>query len=237
MRHLTAALLLPLAACSIGGSDDAGAQSTGQGGQRAWQLEGFEKVELAGRDDVEVRVGQGFSVRAEGPSEVLDQLRIDKDGDTLEIGRRNGSSSNTGKARILVTLPRMVGASMAGSGSMRIDRAGGARFETEVAGSGTVQIGQIQADELEIEIAGSGTVRAAGAAKSLTVEIAGSGNVEAAGLTANAAEVSIAGSGDVRATVNGRAKVEIMGSGDVDLGQGARCDVTKMGSGNVRCGG
>lgn len=223
-----------LGACSVGA--DSGTAGSGQGGQRSWQVDGFEKIELAGSDDVEVRVGQAFSVRAEGPEAVLDVLRIDKDGNTLEIRRRNNSRVS-GKARVLVTLPRLTATSLAGSGNMRVDRAGGAKFESEVAGSGNLEIGQVQADEVSVEIAGSGTVRASGGAKKLDVSIAGSGNLDATGLTANAAEVSIAGSGNVRATVNGQAEVNIMGSGDVDLGGAARCKVNKMGSGSVRCGG
>jgi len=234
MRPIALTFLVLLGGCSFGGSD--GIAGQGSGTQRSWRADGFEKVELAGSDDVDVRVGQAFSVRADGPAEVLDRLRIETDGDTLEIGRKRGDTV-AGKARITVTLPRITGASVAGSGNMRIDRAGGAGFEGSLAGSGNLQLGQLQADAATLNIAGSGTARLAGAAKSLEVSIAGSGDVDAPQLTANEAEISIAGSGNVRATVNGRAEVNIMGSGDVDLGTGAKCQVSKMGSGSVRCGG
>lgn len=235
MRPIAYALLATLAACSIGSDDGVAAQ--GQGTQRSFAVDGFEKVELAGSDDVDVRVGQAFSVRAEGPAEVLDRLRIEKDGDTLEIGRKRGDSSVRGKARVIVTLPRLAGASVAGSGNMQVDRAGGAKFDGSLAGSGNLQVGQLQADAVELSIAGSGTARAAGATKKLDIDIAGSGNIDAPRLTADEAKVNIAGSGNVRAVVNGAAEVNIMGSGDVDLGQGARCKVSKMGSGAARCGG
>ena len=235
MRPIAYALLATLAACSIGSGDGVAAQ--GSGTQRSFPIDGFEKVELAGSDDVVVRVGPAFSVRAEGPAEVLDRLRIEKDGDTLEVGRKRDSGYVRGKARVLVTMPRIVGAAVAGSGNMQVDRAGGAKFDGSLAGSGNLQIGQLRADEVEFSVAGSGTARVAGAAKKLEVNIAGSGSIDAPQLTANEAEVSIAGSGNVRATVNGRAEVNMMGSGDVDLGARASCKVSKMGSGSVRCGG
>jgi len=235
MRFAALLLLGALGACSIGG--DEGVPAQGSGTARTFAVDGFEKVELAGSDDVVVRVGQAFAIRAEGPAEVLDRLRIEKNGDTLEIGRKRGGTDVRGKARVIVTLPRLVGAAVAGSGDMQVDRAGGSSFEGSLAGSGNLGVGQLQADEAGFSIAGSGTARVAGAAKKLEVNIAGSGNLDAGGLTANAAEVSIAGSGNVRATVNGAAEVNIMGSGNVDLGQGARCETSKMGSGSVRCGG
>jgi len=237
-------IALPLAAalvvggCSVhAGEDDApGIAPSGTGTQRSYAADGFTKIELAGADQVEVRVGPAFSVRAQGPADVLDRLRIETEGDTLEIGRKR-NTSGSGVARILVTLPRLAGTSLAGSGTMTVDRVEGGTLEAEVAGSGTLRFAALAVDGLEADIAGSGTLAAAGTAGRLDLDIAGSGSVDARGLTARGADVSIAGSGNVRATVNGDAEVEIMGSGDVDLGQGARCKVEKMGSGNVRCGG
>lgn len=226
---------LPLAACD-GAMGDAGVEAEGTGTARTYAVDGFEKVELAGSDDVEVRVGPAFSVRAEGPAAVLEQLRIDRDDDTLDIGRRENAPRVEGKARVIVTMPKMSGAVIAGSGAMRVDRMSGDDTSVEIAGSGNLTFGQVAAQKLAVEIAGSGTLRAAGTVRTLEVDIAGSGDVDAGGLLASGADVSIAGSGNVRATVNGDAKVSVMGSGDVDLGAGARCRTEKMGSGNVRCG-
>ena len=233
-----AAALFALAGCSVssGEDDDAGIRPSGAGTQRSFAAADFSTIELAGADDVDVRVGPAFSVRAEGAAEVLDRLRIETDGDTLEIGRKRGASGE-GKARILVTLPRLAGASLAGSGTMTVDRVQGGDLKAELAGSGQLRFRQLGVETLDVDIAGSGSLTATGTARDLDLDIAGSGDFDARGLTATGAEVSIAGSGNVRATVNGRAEVNIMGSGDVDLGSGAKCQVSKMGSGDVRCGG
>jgi hypothetical protein len=235
MNYILILSALALAACD-GQMGDAGVQAQGAGTARTYAVDGFEKVELAGSDDVDVRVGPAFSVRAEGPAAVLDQLRIDRDGDTIEIGRRENAPRVDGKARVIVTMPNIAGAVLAGSGTMRVDRVSGDKANVEIAGSGNLMLGQIAVQQMAVEIAGSGTLRAGGTVRTLDVDIAGSGNVDAGGLLASSADVSIAGSGNVRATVNGDAKVSIMGSGDVDLGAGARCQTEKMGSGNVRCG-
>jgi len=241
MRALVlAALMLPLSACHTSAEDDGpGIAAQGSGTQRSFTVSDFSKIEAAGADDVDVRVGSTYSVRAEGSAAALDDLRIDKKDNTLEIGRRHKGMGlrNHDKVKLFVTLPRLEGASVAGSGTVAVDRVEGTAFSAQVAGSGTLHVVNLAVDRVSADVAGSGDFKAAGTAKALDVNIAGSGNIDAPGLTAGTASVSIAGSGGVRATVNGTASVEIMGSGDVDLGPKARCTTSKLGSGSVRCGG
>lgn len=245
MRLVALIAALPLAACSFhGDSSDSkpGVAASGTGTSRTYQIADFTGVELRGSDDVDIRVGTGFSVRAEGPSEELDKLKIDKDGDTLRVGRIDGNNFHWGNGdrkgvKIFVTMPRIAAASIAGSGDMAIDRAEGQSFKGSSAGSGSLDIATLNVQSGDFSMAGSGDMKLAGTAKHLSVDIAGSGDIDAAGLKAEGAKVSIAGSGGVRADVTGPADVSVMGSGDVDLGKGAKCTTSKMGSGDVTCGG
>ena len=238
MRLIAIAMLAGLSACSFNSDDNEGPGVTGSGSgsARSFQIADFTAIDLRGADDIDVRVGTGFSVRAEGPAAELDRLRIAKEGSTLRIGRVNGMNwGKKEKVTVYVTLPRLAGADVSGSGTMSVDRVEGARFAAGVAGSGTLAVATMAVDAGVFSIAGSGDANVAGTARQLEVNVAGSGSLDAAALTASQASVSVAGSGDVRATVNGPAKVNVMGSGDVDLGRGADCSVTKMGSGTVRC--
>jgi hypothetical protein len=241
---LICAALLPLAACgnSMGGDADdgtPGVPAQGAGNTRTYAVADFTAIDLRGADDVDVRVGPGFSVRADGDPQLLDRLKISKVGTTLRIARVNTSGWNWSgdDAKISVTLPRLTEVSAAGSGDMVIDRVAVDAFRAAAAGSGSLAVGQLQAQRADVSLAGSGDVKLAGTAKELKISIAGSGDVDAGGLKASQADVSIAGSGSVRAEVDGPAKVNVMGSGDVDLGGKARCQASKMGSGSIRCGG
>ncbi len=239
MRTILMAALLPLAACGNMGDDDGGGiQGTGSGDARSFAVADFTRVDLAGSDDVDVRVGPAFSVRAEGKSDVLDRLKIEKDGDTLKIGRRNGGGFfQNGSAKVFVTMPAIAGANLAGSGDLTVDRAQGDTLKARLAGSGTMTFAQIAVGRADFAIAGSGDIDVAGSARELGVSIAGSGNVEGKDLSAERADVKVAGSGNVTARVKGPATVRAFGSGDVDLGPDARCDSKDVGSGDIRCGG
>lgn len=241
MKSVVLGLLVPLAACSFGSDSEArgtAIAAKGDGAVRTFQVADFTGVVLQGADDIDVRVGTGFSVRAEGASDDLDRLRIGKDGSTLSVGRKSRTGLNWSKGnkvKVFVTLPRLTEANIAGSGNMTVDRVEGSKFEGGIAGSGNLRIAALQVEDAEFSIAGSGDATAAGTAKALKIAIAGSGNVEGSKLQAQSASVEIAGSGNANAVVNGTATVDMIGSGDVDLGPNAGCTVSKLGSGTVRC--
>lgn len=239
MRSLILVAAFPLVACSLHSSakDDDGLASSSQGTARNYQVTDFTAVALRGPDDVAVTVGHNFVVRASGPSDQLDQLKITKDGDTLMIGRKSGSSGSISSRRIkvFVTMPSIAAATIAGSGDLSVDRAAVTSFKGTIAGSGDLSLGRIAVDDATFSIPGSGDITVAGTANTVSFTIAGSGDIDAAGLTAGNATVSTVGSGDVTARIIGNAKVSIVGSGDVNLGPDATCDVNKVGSGDVVC--
>lgn len=235
---LICAAALPLGACHATWEQNGHAvQPSGPAGSRAYAANNFTKVDLRGSDDVIVRIGTTFSVKADGPANVLDELEIRVDGDTLKVGRKDHNGwnwSNDGGVKITVTMPRMTAASVSGSGSMDVDRAEG-DFAGSIAGSGNLKVAQITGGAVDLSMAGSGDMTIAGTATRLKVASAGSGGIDAKGLTASSADVSVVGSGGVSGTVNGEAQVSILGSGDVDLGGGAHCNVSSMGSGDAHC--
>ena len=87
MRKLLLLAILPLAACTGGNGNNAaeavGAPASGGGTSRSYSVADFTGVDLRGSDDADVRVGGAFAVRAQGPADMLDQLIIEKKGDTL----------------------------------------------------------------------------------------------------------------------------------------------------------
>lgn len=206
--------------------------------QRNFPVSGFDSVGVGGADRVVVRAGGSYSVRAEGLPADLAELKVERKGGAIDIGRERGAWKRRGAkpVTVFVTMPRISGANVGGSGSIDIDRADAKAFEGNVGGSGSIVVARLSSDAATFNIGGSGEVRAAGRVRDLSVSIGGSGQVEAPALTAAQADVTVAGSGSVRALVAGEAEVTITGSGDVDLGPNARCAVTKMGSGRVTCG-
>lgn len=237
MRRTIILAALPLAACSVA-LGDAGVAGTGSGSARDFAVSGFTKVALTGSDNVRVRIGPQFAVHAEGPSETLDRLKIERDGDTLEIGRKStlGFSWSGHDATVTITMPAIRGASVTGSGDLTIDRATGEHFDGAATGSGNLAIAALDVKNGSFSVTGSGDIEARGKAQSLAMSVTGSGDLRLKGVDAQGATVSVMGSGNAAASVNGAATVNVMGSGDVDLGPKARCSTSKLGSSEVSCG-
>ena len=235
----TAALFLAMAACHD--RSDGEVRDAGPATDRNYTVGAFSKIAVAGGYDVTVTAGGAPGVHAHGGKAVLDDTDIVVENGTLKIRphQKNGIHWGWGrhdKVTVSVTgAGALAGAAIAGSGDVRIDRAGGAAFKGEVAGSGNLGIDALDAREVELSIAGSGGIRAAGKAGKADFNIAGSGDIDAPGLAATDASVSIAGSGNVTAHATGQADISILGSGDVTLTGGAKCTISKHGSGNVSC--
>jgi hypothetical protein len=264
MRHLVIATLgtLALAACGHAESGQGGS-AAGPSGQRSYAAADFSSVTLAGPYRVEIRPGAVFAVSASGPQDMLDDLKVEVDGGDLEIGRKSKSDWSfwhRGKPRdgvvVSVTMPRVDGLTLAGSGALSNAAPTGESFRATVAGSGELATGAIaartvsfklagsgdlkggalDAGETTIDITGSGNVSARGRAGKAQVKVAGSGNIDAAELIASDIDVKILGSGDVTIGATGKATVKTMGSGDVHIRGTHDCIVTKAGSGSVDCG-
>lgn len=224
-------------ACGRAHSEDAGPDTS-----RNYQVGNFQQIEVAGPYDVEVRTGANPSVSARGSEKLLEKTIVEVKGDKLVIhpekqkGWFHVGWSSRGKAHFVVTVPKLSGATIAGSGDIKVDKVQGDRFEGTVAGSGGINVASLDVQTVKLAIAGSGGVKAgAGKAQNADYDIAGSGDIDAGAVQTQQAKVSIAGSGSVRAHSSGTADVSIMGSGDVEMSGGAKCNVHKAGSGNVRC--
>jgi len=224
-------------ACSYHRSEDGGPTVS-----RNYQVGNFQKLEVAGPYEVEVRTGGNPGVSATGGERLLSQTAVEVRGDKLVIRPQEqhhffqwGFGSH-GKARFTVTVPQLSGAMIAGSGDINVDKVQGDAFEGTVAGSGDLAVASINVQALKLSIAGSGGLKVEGGkAQSGDYSIGGSGDIDASGIQTQQAKVSIAGSGSVKANAAATADVSIMGSGDVDVSGGAKCNVSKAGSGSVRC--
>ncbi len=237
---LMASAIILLGACNADAQEGESREGSGRMGQRDFQVAGFDRVSLGGSHNVVVTVGGAPSVRAEGDEEVLERLEVKVEDGELQIGMKKGKWSMGWRRErppvtIHVSVPRLAGASIGGSGDMRIDKVEGPRFAASIAGSGDMDVGALRVEEAHFSIAGSGGITARGQAGRSDISIAGSGDIDLAGLEAKTAKVSVVGSGDVRARASETADVSIMGSGDVTLAGSAKCTISKMGSGEVRC--
>lgn len=235
---LCAAAMMGAAACTEGK-----AEQTGPDVSRSFPVSGFDKLEVSGPFDVQVSTGRQPSVTARGPSSIVEKMVVRVDGNTLKIEpeKRRGVLGGwnwrrgSGKVRVVVDVPMLTAAAIAGSGGVGVDRIATGSFRGSIAGSGDLRLPQVEVGSLQLEIAGSGNASAAGRAGEARYEIAGAGNILAGRVATQQTRAEIAGSGNIEADARTAARVEIAGSGNVRVTGGAKCSIERAGSGNVQC--
>jgi hypothetical protein len=208
---------------------------------RSYRVGPFDTVASVGPNVVIVHLGGAPAVTAQGPAATLDKMEVVVEHGDLQIRpkrqfRDHFDWRGVEPATFTVTAPRLEGATLAGSGDMRVDRAEGDRFKATVAGSGDLAIGSLRVSRASLVMAGSGGLTARGSASQADVSVAGSGTVHASGVVSRTASVAIAGSGAAELTAQDTANVSIIGSGNATITGRAHCTVTRIGTGHLRCG-
>lgn len=230
-----AGLVMGLAGCGLSDRADAGPKI-----DRSFEVAGFTGLEVSGPYDVTVKVGGPLAVHANGSEKSVDAMKIGVKDGRLQISSKPHYGLNlgwwhSGPVSLVVTVPALTSASIAGSGGIKVDEVRGSSFRGEIAGSGDLKLRSIDVAEVNLSIAGSGGVQASGKARSVNYKIAGSGRIDASSLVAETAKISVAGSGEIRSRATAAAAIEVLGSGDVELTGGAKCSVTTQGSGTIHC--
>lgn len=236
---LAAAAAVPIAGCDIGDAAEPVPTDAGPVESRPFTAADFTGVVAATPDRIVIRQGDVFAVTARGNRALLDRLDIGVDGDSLRI-RRKGQMSDAdqtrlGTAVITITMPRLDGITLAGSGEVIADRLDGGNASLTLAGTGDMTIGNAAVTALDVTLAGAGDITMTGRAESADITVAGSGSVGGVTFGVRTADVTVAGSGDVTLQVSNSADVSVLGSGDVTITGGGACTTSRRGSGNVTC--
>ncbi|MBV9839958.1 MAG: DUF2807 domain-containing protein [Sphingomonadaceae bacterium] len=229
-------LLLPLLAF-------ASAAGAATAVDRGYSVQDFDRIQVEGPYDVQVRVGPAAAAHAHGPQSGIDRLQVLVNDGTLIVrtDHSNGwggypGAASDGKVTVFVTTPRLRGVALAGTGDVDVDRIRNGDVQLGLNGSGDITVGTLEADSVGIALSGSGDVKVAGRAKQGRANLSGSGDLDARALSVQDADISVAGSGDLKLDASRSAKVTSAGSGDVVVTGSAACTVHRVGSGDVTCG-
>lgn len=182
---------------------------------------------------IEWRTGDAWEMEITAQKNILDLLKTDVDGSTLEIGFNQNVGSHK-EITIRVTSPKLEGVNIAGSGDFFAKSPlQSEKVKFSIGGSGSINVPELTTASLDCNIAGSGDMEIGGTAEGVEIGISGSGTADAKRLTANELEASIAGSGDVYCGVKTKLKANIAGSGSVHYTGDPSVQSHVMGSGDV----
>jgi hypothetical protein len=170
----------------------------------------FDKIEIGGVYELDVKVGGEFSVETSGHAKEVEGMKVYVDGNTLVIEHKKNNFRNRMKSKngvvVTISMPEL--------------------NAVEIGGVGTGNISGIDSERLTLEIGGVGEMDISGKCKSLEIEVAGVGELDARDLECEDVEVELAGVGEIDVYASKSVDVEAAGVGEVNV-YGNPKDVSK----------
>jgi hypothetical protein len=214
---LTVALLYELDVLGgASGSTAAGSTTEGSGVSRTQVrvVPSFTGVDLAGSNNVVIRVGGRRSVVVRADDNLLDHVTTEVRSGTLVIANTPGSFTTRSPMAVEIRVPTLRALTLDGSGNIVVEG--------------------IDAERLTVRLPGSGTITGSGTAKALDVTVGGSGVVRLTQLVADEARAVVSGSGSIFVTATQALDAAVSGSGVVTYAGGPQDVTTSVtGSGAV----
>lgn len=179
-------------------------------------LRDFDRIEISGVYDLDVRVGNDFSIELSGTPEEMERVEASVINDVLHLDRseRKGKrrwrmGKNEHGVNAVITMPSLL--------------------SLDVSGVVDGSVSGIDAGEFEIDISGVGDMRLDGECGRLDADVSGVGDLEAEGLECRIVEVDVSGVGSASVYASEEVDAEVSGMGDIDV-YGSPEKVRKQGS-------
>ena len=209
--------------------------------EKHFGLTSFETIEVNADVAVEVVTRAPVSAVATGPQDALDRLSLESRDGRLVISQRQLAGDEKrrrphGPVTVRVNAANLNSATLAGAGSLQIDKLKGQRAMVGLRGPGRLTVGAIAADRLQVAMIGNGTMTLGGTVKTARMTLSGAGVVDAGALSVGELISDSEGAGDHMLRAVKSAAVTSRGIGKVVVLGRPVCTVRNVGSGSVTCG-
>jgi Putative auto-transporter adhesin, head GIN domain len=181
------------------------------------ELAPFHAVELAGSNEVTIRVGGEQTVVVHADDNLLNRVTTRVGDGKLVIGNEGGGFTTRNPIRVDVVVPSV--------------------DELALSGSGTIDAEGIDVDELTVVLSGSGVVSASGRARRVEVKLNGSGDAKLQGVVAQEAHAELSGTGRIAVNATESLDASVPGTGSIEYSGNppqVRKSVDGVGSVSVR---
>lgn len=157
-------------------------------------LANFNAIEVGGIFEVEVTANKEFSVEVEADDNLLQYIRTEVKGNTLEI-RTEKRISPQGKIRVRVSAPNIE--------------------NLQVSGASKLSLSNVKNDSLKVDASGASKIKVDGETSNLEVELSGASRLDAENLKAENVNVDGSGASSAAVNVSGDLKADLSGASKV----------------------
>ncbi|MEO1136295.1 MAG: head GIN domain-containing protein [Pseudomonadota bacterium] len=165
-------------------------------------LVGFDRIKIAGVYELDVRVGDDFSITLTGPAYEMDRVEASVENGALVLDQRrknrNMRNRNTRDGvEAVITMPSLTALNVSGV------------VDGSVAG--------VDADNFDLNVSGVGDINIDGECGVLDAKVSGVGDLNARNLECREAEIRVSGVGSASVFASDEIDAKISGMGDIDV--------------------
>jgi len=165
---------------------------------RSFDLSGFDGIDVSGVYELDITVGEGYSIELSGDEEEMDNVDIRVEDGVLYMGsKKKWKKKNRHGIDAVITLPKL--------------------NDMEVSGVASADIQGVDAENFELDVSGVAEVDIEGQCGSLDALVSGVGELDAEDLICDNVEVHLSGVGEVSVYADEFADVTASGMGEVDV--------------------
>ena len=198
----------------------------------------FTEVEIGGAFEFEIEQSSSYSVNVTADDNVMDYLRVSKDGQTLKIGLRTGLGMFLGPVsvtlRASVTMSQLGGLTASGAPRGTVSGFTSAEdLDLTVSGASRVT-GDITAGNVEFGISGASTIQLEGSASDIDANVSGASRLNLEAFTVDNADVNLSGASSGTVNLDGRLDANISGASTLwYIGEPTMGDISTSGASTV----
>jgi len=194
------------------------------GSSRALNFSNFERVEVEGYIDVEIKRGTEFRVEKTGSSNIIRHLEINQYGSVLNIDMEDGHFNLKTKPRVIITMPELKSLKLSGASECKLGNFAGESFNFECNGASRATM-SVDYSEIQVNMSGAGNLEISGSSKNLNSYLSGASNINAQKLVMETAIIDISGASEIilgtsksiQGEASGASKVEYLGNPIIKL--------------------
>ena len=186
---------------AFGSLKDVGERDKSKDITTTYELTGFDEIEVGGVFEIDVSVGDDFSVVISGAPAEMERLEVGVENGVLTLDR---SEMQRGKRRwrdlgltAEISLPALKA--------------------IDIAGVADGDVSGVDADDFEIDLAGVGDLNISGTCGRLDADVSGVGDLNAKELECREVEVDVSGVGSASVYASEEADASVSGIGSIDI--------------------
>jgi hypothetical protein len=183
-----------LLAAALSGVISSGAAAESKS-SRTLDLRDFDAIEIGGAYELDVIVGEDFSIELSGPSDEMARVEATLKNGALVLGAAKRHRGDTKGVKAVVTMPAL--------------------NRISVSGVADADISGVKSDHFKLDLSGVGEVNVAGACGKLYARVSGVGEVDAQSLQCKSVDVKVAGVGEARVYASEAVSAEVSGMGGI----------------------